>query len=1219
MHKQLLYGWVTALLFAHTPLSLYSQYKPEPFKKNMLKSATVEAPRLKVGSNTLLYEDFTGGLPAGWTNGNLNGFCGFVHTFSGPRGPLSIGMPPLRSSTAANGFMILDSDLCTQQNPGGTTDAYIETPPINITGQTRLMLRFQHNFRYCCDPVTSRIMVEVSNDRVNWVSFDVRNRLAPNVTSPNPSHQSIDISAFAGAATEVYVRFRKTGASHYWWMIDDIIIESFTENDLQILSADYNSGYTIIPDGQQQPFTPTARIRNAGSLAQTAASMNVVINQLLYDNTSNVVSSIASGQEMNLSVMPQFLPPGRGIYNIRFALEQAQNDQMPNNNLYEGTFRITDTIYSRSRNSYYPNININFTPQGTSAAGNLFRIIQDMEATSVSFVVNQSSAIGIPVRVQIYQINSGTFTEVASSGNYVLTAGDLSSENLLKWVSIPLSSATMLQAGEYVAVVSSSQEGVSIAAQNRAGQQQNTSFVLNNGQWTSTQNIPMVNLNFGNNIGRCNTMYHFAVVESECGVSTGSISVTPLTGIAPYTFHWPAFPTNNTNTVINLQAGQYTLNVTDGYGCTTAHQITVGSTEMSLDYISSPAFCGVNGAIEILPLTGNAPFTFLWSHDATHTGATATGLMAGSYTIQVTDANNCSGSISVIVENSNELPVDIHTTPSFCESPNGVIRVTPLTGVGPFRFTWTGHPDVVSGTLANLHSGDYSFTVSDANNCTFSGVATIVDETYSFDIVSTVSNASCGLHNGSANLIAQGGQSPYSFLWSNGLTTPTAINLPPGTYSVTATDLQGCTSTKSIIVATSGTMPLVSVETVNSTGCGQSTGSFTITPQNPGFNYSFTLLPQILSSNALLDNIGINNIFNKNSPVFSQTNLPAGSYNVRVVNTDGCERIVTVDINDAGGPTIIADPQQIRNISCFGRSDGSITVSLENSGTNPIFQWNDLNNSTTPAISNLPAGIYTVNVSNNEGCRSVASFQIREPAMLLANPIITPPTCAGGSNGSIQLAVTGGSSPMSFIWNTGATTRNISNLQQGAYTVTITDINYCTFTNRVTVTEPARLILTSEITHASTGGNDGSITITATGGTGSISYLWNTGQNTAMIDGIGAGTYIVTVTDGNNCSASETFFLGTVGTIDAYPHDEFRIFPNPVAEILNIEFPKGFTGNYNFEVLDVTGIRVYSGKGYSACPSGHVLNWNVYGLPKGVYFIRIYNRSNSWQLRFLKH
>lgn len=1218
MHKQLLYVWVTALLFAYTPLSLYSQYKPEPFNKSMLKSATVEAPRLKMGSYILLSENFAGGLPAGWTNRNLNGFCGFGHTLSGPRGPLSIGMPPLASSTSANGFMILDSDLCTQQNPGGTTDAYIETPPINIAGQTRLMLRFQHNFRYCCDPVTSRIMVEVSNDRVNWVSFDVRNRLAPNTTSPNPRFQSIDLSAFAGAATELYVRFRKTGASHYWWMIDDVIIESFAENDLQISSADYNSGYTIVPDGQQQPFTPTARIRNSGSLTQTAASINVVINQLLYDNTSNVVPSMASGQEINLPVMPQFLAPGRGIYNIRFTLDQAENDQMPSNNLYEGTFRITDTIYSRSRNSYYPNININFTLQGTSAAGNLFRINQSMEATSVSFVVNQNSAIGIPVRVEIYQINSGTFTQVASSGNYVLTAEDLSNENLLKWVSIPLSSPAMLQVGEYVAVVSSLQEGVSIAAQNRAGQQHNTSFVLNNGQWTSTQSIPMVNLNFGNNVGRCNTMYHFVVDKSECGGSTGSISVTPLTGIAPYTFNWPAFPTNNTNTVTNLPAGQYTLNVTDGYGCTTTHQISVGSTEMSLDYISSPAFCGVNGAIEILPLTGIAPFTFLWSHDATHTGATATGLIAGSYTIQVTDANNCSGSISVIVENSNELPVDIHTTPSFCESPNGVIQVTPLTGVGPFRFTWTSHPDVDSGTLADLHSGDYSFTVSDANNCTFSGVATIIDETYSFDIVSTVSNASCGLHNGSANLIAQGGQSPYSFLWSNGLTTPNAINLPPGTYSVTATDLQGCTSTKSIVVTTSGTMPSVTVETVNSTGCGQSTGSFTITPENPGSNYIFTLLPQVLKSDALEFNTSINHVFSKNSPVFSHGNLAAGSYNVRVVNNDGCERIITVDINDAGGPTIIADPQQIRPITCFGRSDGSITVSLENGGTNPVFLWNDTNKSTTPTISNLPSGTYTVTVSNNEGCRSVASFQIREPALLLANPLVTPPTCAGGSNGSIQLSVTGGALPMSFIWNTGATTRNISNLQAGVYTVSITDINYCTFTNRVTVTEPERLTLTPEITHASPGGTDGSIKISVAGGVGSLSYSWNTGQNTAIIDRLSAGTYSVTVTDANNCSTNETFFLGTVGTIYAYPHDGFRLFPNPVTEILNIAFPNGFVGNYNFEVLDVTGIRVYAGAGSSAA-SGHVLNWNAYGLPKGVYFIRIYNKSNLWQFRFLKH
>jgi hypothetical protein len=1194
--------------------SLFAQYQPEPIEPVLLKSANSEKPVLKLDENILLYEDFAGGLPETWSNVDLSDFCGFTHTYQGPQGPLSLGMPPLNSTSSANGFMILDSDLCSSQNPGGISDAFLETPAINIDGHTRIMLRFQHNFRYCCDPATSMIMVEVSNDGETWTSFDVRNGLAPNNVSSNPRLQSIDLSAFAGGPEQLWIRFRKTGASHYWWMIDDVILESFTENDIQISAVEYNHGYTVVPDGQQQAFVPRARVRNAGSLPQTQIVLNATINTFLYKNNSDTIANMASGEEVIMAVQPEFIAPGRGLYNVDFTVSQNETDQDPANNTYPGVFAITDSVYSRSRDFYNPQNFIELSGQGISSVGNWFTIVKEMDATSVSFVLNENSQPGNPLRVKVYKVESNTFTEVAASEEYIITAGDISSNEEFSWVSVGFATPVFMEQGDYVVVVTAEEDGISVAAQNPETQSENHSWIHDDGQWETASMVPMVNLNFGNNIGECAPLYHFLVIDSECGEATGSVEVIPLTGIGPYTYVWETDPEIQGAIIENLAGGQYSVEITDGYGCGVSLEASVGYRGLEVEFESFTAFCGVNGSIELIPANGEGPFTYAWVHDEELNSATATGLIPGIYTVTVTDSNNCQGTIEVEVESIDELPVDIHTTDSYCGFAGGAIQLTPLSGVEPFTYEWDLHPSVSTGMLTELNAGSYSFTVADVNNCLFTGTAVIEDKAYDVEITADAVDASCGLNNGRVSLSMENGETPYTFKWSTGLTDAEVTNMAPGTYTVTVTDKFGCKGTEAIVIETSGTMPAVTWETVNSSGCGGSAGSFVIVQDNPALNYIYSLLEEDGKS---IQNWTDQNLL-KNEGTFSLENLAAGYYNISVVNEDGCEKIVTVDISDVDGPSIITATDGVKNVSCFGMSDGSITVSLENGGTNPAYQWNDPGESTTANLSDLAAGTYTVKVTNDEGCMGIASFQVKEPGKLLANATLGHLLCAGDSNGSIQLSISGGSLPMSFIWNTGSTTRNISDLQAGVYTVTITDYNYCTFTNNFTIEAPEELKLDYVVENAGEGESNGSISISISGGAGSYDISWDTGQDTASIVDLSAGTYTVTITDDNGCELIESILVEALSISEVRISDPLKLYPNPAKEELYVEIHMDSPGLHVLEIYSITGELVLIHRIDGSENSTELQKINLKGLAPGMYILHARSRKSSWQSKFLK-
>jgi gliding motility-associated-like protein len=215
-------------------------------------------------------------------------------------------------------------------------------------------------------------------------------------------------------------------------------------------------------------------------------------------------------------------------------------------------------------------------------------------------------------------------------------------------------------------------------------------------------------------------------------------------------------------------------------------------------------------------------------------------------------------------------------------------------------------------------------------------------------------------------------------------------------------------------------------------------------------------------------------------------------------------------------------------VNCFNGSDGSIDLSVSG-GTQPYtYAWS--NGSINEDLSNLVAGTYTVNIIDANGCLDSVSVVVSQPLdSLSSNASVTQQvSCFGGNDGSIDLTINGGTAPYGVAWSNGAITQDISGLAAGTYTVDITDANGCTTSQTVVVQEPAQPLSLQQNTSVQVscyGGNDGSIDITAFGGTAPYDFQWSNGEITEDVAGLSAGSYTVTITDANGCTLNQSFVI----------------------------------------------------------------------------------------------
>lgn len=386
-----------------------------------------------------------------------------------------------------------------------------------------------------------------------------------------------------------------------------------------------------------------------------------------------------------------------------------------------------------------------------------------------------------------------------------------------------------------------------------------------------------------------------STVGSTCGMSNGSACISPGGGTPGYTYNWSSGSSSSCAT--GLAAGPYTYTVTDSKGCT-----VTGSTNVSVangptvtTTVASNVLCngGSTGSASATQTGGTAPYTYLWSNGQTN--QVATGLLAGTYTVVVADANNCSASNVVNITEPPVLAATLSSTNALCFGQNsGTASVVASGGTPGYNYNWS--PSGGSGPNANnLGAGTYTVTITDANGCTTQQTTTISQPTQ-MTLVTTASGTSCGpTGNGVASATPSGGTQPYTYQWAGNpvQTTQTISNLLGGTYFVTIFDANGCTSTGTAVIPTSI----------------QPTALFSYTPAVTceGISYAFT--DHSLNAVTWLWNFGDGTTSTAMNPV--HTFPYNGTYNVSMIVTnppckDTFNTVITIGDMTSG---IVVDPK----------------------------------------------------------------------------------------------------------------------------------------------------------------------------------------------------------------------------------------------------------------------------------------------------------------------
>jgi len=514
---------------------------------------------------------------------------------------------------------------------------------------------------------------------------------------------------------------------------------------------------------------------------------------------------------------------------------------------------------------------------------------------------------------------------------------------------------------------------------------------------------------------------------------------------------------------------------------------------------------GGDGSVTVTVNDGTPGYTYHWN-----TGETTNSinnLSSGSHSITITDSGvcpYCSFTGTYTVNSSNNLTVN-YTVNTGCGGANDAsIDLTVVSGNSPYTYTWA---DIGPGPQDrnNLSPGTYNVTVVDAGTCS---------ATLSIDIVpppaltASISgtNVSCnGGSDGNANLTVNGGTPNYTYLWSpGGQTTEDLNNISSGQYCVTVTDNNGCTATTCVTI----TEPSAIITNITGTdvSCnGGSDGSADLTVSNGTFPYTYIWSPGGQTTE------DINNIL-------------AGIHCVTVTDANSCSVTTCVTITE---PTAITANITGTDVLCNGGTDGSADLTI-NGGTSPyVCIWSP-GGQTTEDINNISAGVHCVTVTDAHSCTATTCVTITEPTAITANITGSDVSCNGGTDGSADLTVSGGTPNYTYHWSGGQTTEDINNIPAGIHCVTVTDANLCTGTTCVTITEPPPITFNTTSDQFICIGQNTAISVSVTGGgTPPYTYLWSpaTGLNDPTIPNPTANPtvttiYTVIITDFNNCTAT---------------------------------------------------------------------------------------------------
>ncbi|MBN1987786.1 MAG: hypothetical protein JW783_00130, partial [Bacteroidales bacterium] len=612
-----------------------------------------------------------------------------------------------------------------------------------------------------------------------------------------------------------------------------------------------------------------------------------------------------------------------------------------------------------------------------------------------------------------------------------------------------------------------------------------------------------------------------------------------------------------------------------------------------------------DGALTVTPYFGAFPYSYSWTKDGApfaNSDSTAINLAAGAYSVMVTDNNGKTASSSfTVTEPAVVLSNGVTSNASCFHAGDGTVTLSPTGGTLPYAYFWTTS-DGLGQTIdakdqTTLWAGTYDLTITDKNGCTHNQQYTITEPTQ-ISITGIVTNISAP-NNGGVNATISGGSGIYANLsWKDEalIEVGTSEDLSglnvEGNYTLTATDNTGCSVSQSFFVQDERIFSIAVTSQTDILCKDDASGSITIGYINESApaNVSFLWLPG-------------------GETTASISGLLADTYTVQVTdNVDGIlgngnDIVLTKDITILEPSVGLGGTLAQTNVSCNGESTGLINLTVTG-GTAPyLYQWkkNGIAYSTFEDISNLSIGTYEVTITDDNGCTGTTSTVVTQPSPISYTIASTSVSCYGGTDGTLTIqGLTGGFPDYTYEWSNGLTSVSIQSLRAGSYTATVTDANGCEKSVSQNVTQPSKISATLTPTMPlCNGGNNGSIAVSASGGTPSYQYSIN-GTDffaTTTFSGLSSDTYTITVRDNSSCERAFSGVVSEPGVITVN-----HIANNPTCS-------ESTNGSIGLTISGGTGTKTYfwTGPGITNNTSK-----DQTGLGVGTYSVRVTDANDCY-------
>lgn len=609
------------------------------------------------------------------------------------------------------------------------------------------------------------------------------------------------------------------------------------------------------------------------------------------------------------------------------------------------------------------------------------------------------------------------------------------------------------------------------------------------------------------------------------GESSGSFIVTASGGTGAFEYsRGSGF--QSSSTFSTLPAGSYTVTVRDGNSCTKSYSPVVLTNPTAITFTSmvvKPRSCAekTDGVVEVTASGGTGTRTYSLDNSnyvAEGTPTRFTGLASGVYTVYVKDGNGC------IVPNSTSfldvLPaingnLTVEKVISCFGRNDGILKTSPTGGTAPYTILWSN--TVASAQNPNLGPGTYSVDITDSKGCIKSFSRTLTEPAV-LNAQPVLSNYNgygvrcSGGSDGSIDLTVTGGTTPYTYAWSNGSNTQDLSGLPPGSFNVTVTDAHGCSVPLANLAITAPSAISASVARQKNILCkSEANGALEIGAGGGAGSYEYSLNGTTWQNVSLFDG------------------LTAGTYTAHVRDANLCSATRGATLTEP--PVLVLNLTDVVNTNC-GAANGSATISASGGVAGYRYEWRDSGNaliSTSNQVATIASGTYRAYVYDANSCNTNIPVTINDSdGPKIQQQSITALTCFESNDGAIAVTITEGQAPYAITWDTQAQgVTSVSNVTGGEHWVEVVDGGGCRVRKTFRVDFPPALALTLDALDPLCKGNtNGRITASATGGNpGGYNYQWSSGQTSASISGLAAGTYSLTVKDSKQCTLQREVVL----------------------------------------------------------------------------------------------